>query len=139
MNILEFFDQTKYPKNKAFGTFVKSRRKELGYTIQNLADKTNLSTTYIFDIENSNRNAPIKHLQTLMTVLQVTQEQTDLFMDLAGMSTGHYPDITEYLNDKPHAREFLRVAKRKNLSGEEVLQVVKDYEEIKAVKEAEKE
>ena len=42
------------------GDKIKKRRKKLGMSMADLAEKTGLSTTYISNLENNNRNNPSK-------------------------------------------------------------------------------
>lgn len=108
-----------------FGTYVKGRRSELDMTLKDFAISMNLSPAYISDIENGNRYAPLNYLDQAATILQVEDEEMNAFYDIAGCTHSNWPDINEYLKDKPYARKAIRLARDKNMSGEEFLEIVK--------------
>ena len=131
MNPSEYADSSKFNKREAFGAFVKARRKELGFTVQDLAQMVKLSNGYVCDIEKGNRNAPLNHLPAFQKALQIPEEQIDAFVDLAGVYSGNWPDLNEYLCQTPNARKFFRIAKRQGMSGEEILEIVETYAQQK--------
>ena len=113
-------------RNK-FGTYLKSRRTALGLTAREIAEKLNLSSVYICDIEKGNRHAPLGHLDQVAEILQVEESERDFFFDIAGCSHSNWPDINEYLEKNPNARKAIRLARDKNMLGEEFLKIVEDY------------
>lgn len=131
MNPSEYADSTKYNNREAFGAFVKARRQELDMSVRDLAKEVNLTPAYISDIEKGNRNAPLNHLPVFQKALQIPEDQSDAFIDLAGVYSGNWPDLNEYLCKTPNARKFFRIAKRKNMSGEEILEIVETYSQQK--------
>ena len=122
------------PDKKKFGTYCKARRTELGMTDRELALSLKLSPSYIADIENSNRPAPLKHIEEFANILRVDDGERIYFYDIAGSSHGNWPDINDYLAKNPNAREFIRLAKSKNLSGEDILNLVTNYEKELKIK-----
>lgn len=56
---------------KILGANVKYYRYIIGYTQEQLAEKSNLSPRYISDIENSNGNIPIDTLENIAYTLKV--------------------------------------------------------------------
>ena len=107
-----------------FGVYVRERRKELGMTIRTFAGKLNLTAAYICDFENGNRNAPLKYLEKVAHVLQIEEDEINYFYDIAGASRSNWPDLNEYLAKTPSARKALRLARDKNMTGEELLEAV---------------
>ena len=110
-------------KNK-FSEYVKQRRTELGLTIKDFSKKIELSTTYIWDIENGKRQAPLKHINQYISVLKIEGKEVDFFYELAGLSHSRWLDLEDYLNETPNARKFFRIAKSLNLSDKEVSKLI---------------
>ena len=107
-----------------FGVYVRGRRAELDMTLKEFANNMNLTPSYISDIENGNRYAPLKYLDEAASILQVEDEELNAFYDIAGCTHSNWQDINEYLKDKPHARKAIRLARDRNMSGEEFLEIV---------------
>jgi len=117
------FDNSISNRDK-FGVYVRGRRKELNMTLRDFAQTINLTPAYISDIENGNRYAPLNYLNQVMSILQVEDEEINAFYDIAGCTHSNWPDINEYLKDKPFARKAIRLARDKHMSGEEFLAIV---------------
>lgn len=96
-----------------FGDFLSQKRKEKGLTLRSIADKINLSASYISDIEKGRRNPPeINLLENLAEILSLTDEEKILFFDMAGEARNEIsPDLPEYIMDTPIARTALRKAR----------------------------
>lgn len=96
-----------------FGDYISQKRKEKGFTIRELANKLEISFTYLSDVEKGRARAFKKEiLKKLIEILQLNEEETDLLNDLAGESQDNVaPDIAEYLKNHPEAV----VAFRKNV------------------------
>ena len=124
MNIREFLKTTPANNETAFGKFVKQRREVLGLTLRDFEDLSKISKAYLCDIENGQRYAPLNYLDIYSEILKINKEDNDLFLDLAYSTRGIHPDINEYLNETPKAREFLRIAKRLNLSDKELSNII---------------
>ena len=48
------------------------------------------------------------------------KSEIDFLYDIAGCSHSNWPEINEYLADKPNARKALRIAMHKNVSEKEL-------------------
>ena len=131
MNLKEFLKLNPPNNDKGFGVFVKQRREELGLTLKDFADLSGISTPYLCDIENGERYAPLNYLDVYQEILQLPQADTELFLDLAYCTRHNHPDINNYLNDHPKAREFLRIAKRKNLSDKDLTDLILSVKDLK--------
>lgn len=107
-----------------FGTFVRNRRLELGISVRDFAESLGLSPAYISDIERGNRMAPVEHLEQIATILKLEEGDMEFFIDLSGCSHSNWPEINEYLAKNKSAREFVRLARDKGMSGEEFLEAV---------------
>lgn len=57
---------------KVVGSNVKGYRFKIGFTQEELAERCNLSSRYISDIENSNGNIPLDTIEDLAKVLKVS-------------------------------------------------------------------
>ena len=64
----------KINSTRAFGGFVKQRRKSLGYTQQFLSDFTGLSVTFISDLENGKKTIEIEKALLLANLLGLDVE-----------------------------------------------------------------
>ena len=96
-----------------FGEYISKKRKENNFSIRQLAEKLNISFTYLSDVENGRAKAFKQEiLKKIIEVLQLSQEEADMLNDLAGESQNTVaPDVAEYLKKYPEAV----VAFRKNV------------------------
>lgn len=109
MTLKEFLAENEELTEKSFGQFVRQKRKELGLTIQNLADIFEISYTYMESIEHGVRSVPVKMINKIAIVLQITNDEKMEFLDLAYQSRGTCsPDLIEYLIANKTARNNLR-------------------------------
>ena len=107
-----------------FGQYVKLKRKQNNIGLRDLADIIGISPSYLCDIENGNRCAPLNHLSNLIKVLKLDRCETVEFLDLAYSTRGNFLDINEYLKATPMARLAVRTAIQHNLTGDEFLECV---------------
>ena len=92
-----------------FGEYISKKRKENNFSIRQLAEKLNISFTYLSDVEKGRAKA---FKQEIIEVLELSQEEADMLNDLAGESQNTVaPDVAEYLKKYPEAV----VAFRKNV------------------------
>lgn len=96
-----------------FGDYISQKRKEKDFTIWELANKLNISFTYLSDVEKGRAKAfKQETLKKIIEVLQLNKDESDELNDLAGESQDTVaPDIAEYLKNHPEAV----VAFRKNV------------------------
>ena len=114
------------PNRDKFGEYVKWRRAELNMSVRDLAKALDLTPAYISDIEKGNRMAPQNHLEQMIEILQVEENEIEFFYDLAGCSHSNWPEINEYLAKTPNARKAIRLARDNGLSEEEFLSMVEN-------------
>lgn len=109
-----------------FGEYVKQRRESLKMTMRDFAEKVQISPAYLCDIEKGNRKPPVKYLEKIAEVLQITDaEELNAFYDSAGVSkNGQHSDINTYIDGLPSARMALRTAKDKHFTDEDWLMLV---------------
>lgn len=118
-------------KKEKFGHYLRERRNELGITLNVFAKKMKLSNAYISDIENGNRNAPMKYLKDVIKILKIDEDEINYFYDIAGCVHSNWPDINEYLAKTPNARKAIRLARDKNLTEKEFLEIISIIEQEK--------
>lgn len=96
-----------------FGDYISQKRKEKNFTIRELANKLDISFTYLSDVEKGRAKAFKQEiLKKLIDVLQLNDDEKDKLNDLAGKSQNTVaPDVAEYLKNHPDAV----VAFRKNV------------------------
>lgn len=105
-----------------FGVYLRERRLELGMSVRYFAGLLGVSPTYISDIERGNRTAPTNfYLKQIIKLLEVNDEEIEYLYDLAGCTHLNWPEINDYLKDKPYARRALRVVRDKGLTEELLL------------------
>lgn len=122
-----------------FGVYVRDRRKDLGVSLRELAEKLGISAAYLSDIEKGNRKAPLEHLEQLAVLLQVEENEMEFYFDLSGCTHSNWPEINEYLAQNKSAREAVRLARDKGLTEEEFLRFVDGLGEKKESTENEPE
>ncbi len=120
MNLKEYLEKNKDLDDRSFGRFVRQRREEVGLTVRGMAGELEMSPAYLSDIEKGNRYAPTKHMDRLRELLRVSDDETQLFLDLASFNRDNqYEDINPYLGKQPLARVALRKARDIGLSDEQ--------------------
>ena len=124
MNLREFLKKHPANDNKGFGIFVKQRREELGISLDEFEELSEIYKPFLIDIENCQREAPLNYLEVYQEILQIPNEDADLLLDLAYCSRLNHPDINQYLAKTPKARELLRYAISENFSDEEFANIL---------------
>lgn len=96
-----------------FGEYITQKRKEKNYSLRELANKLDISFSYLSDVEKGRAKAFKQEiLKKLIEIFQLSKDEQDLLNDLAGESQDIVaPDIAEYLKQHPDAV----VAFRKNI------------------------
>ena len=117
------FDKTISNRDK-FGVYVRARRSELDINLKDFAKELNLSPSYVSDIENGNRYAPLKYLKDTIKILKIEPLEVNSFYDLAGCSHSNWVDINEYLAKMPNARKAIRLARDKNITEQEFVEMI---------------
>lgn len=104
------FEQRNRITERTFGSFVKSRREQMGLSVRALATSLDISAVYLSDIENFNRPAPRKEevLAGLVKELHLSEEEA-IFLRKAALASRD-EDLENYLKDTPDACVALRMA-----------------------------
>jgi transcriptional regulator with XRE-family HTH domain len=117
---------------ETFASFVTRKRTEHEMTMRALSSALGISSPYLYDVEQGNRN-PLKkeHLEKLAQIFALSEEETACMFDLAGIDRGIVPlDLPEYILSNPYVRVALRKAKSKNLKEEEWLKFIDQMDRI---------
>lgn len=105
-----------------FGAFVAQKRIEKDIKLRPIAEKLDVSVTYLSDIIKGRRNPPdINGLEALAEILDLSIEEKNIMLDLAGRERNQVsPDLPEYIMDEaiPNARVALRRARNAGLGDE---------------------
>jgi transcriptional regulator with XRE-family HTH domain len=106
---------------------VRARRQRLGWTLKDLADKTDLSVPYLSDIERGNVNPTLQTLTTLADALDLTLG--DLVDGQPGATTGPPLSVSlqRFVRSDDFARRIQRLATVADRPVEEVRQEVVDF------------
>jgi transcriptional regulator with XRE-family HTH domain len=103
--------------SKKFGELVREYRGRK--TLRELGDLIGITSAYLSDIEKGNRLPSKDKLDKLIEVFDLKDEKKDQFYDLAAKeSPNKYKvsgDIAEYIMKNEYLRNFIRVAKEKQL------------------------
>lgn len=117
---------------ETFASFVTRKRTEHEMTMRALSTALCISSPYLYDVEQGNRN-PLKkeHLEKLAEIFSLSDEETAYMFDLAGIDRGIVPlDLPDYILSNPYVRVALRKAKSKNLKEEEWLKFIAQMDQI---------
>ncbi len=100
----------------AIGTRINKLRKQQGRTLQELADKTGSSKSYIWELENKSIRPGADKLSKIADVLGTTADY--LLSKTTPMDAEAQRVLDDYLSltgkDKYLVREFIRLIKRSN-------------------------
>jgi transcriptional regulator with XRE-family HTH domain len=110
------------------GSRVRARRQRLGWTLKDLADKTDLSVPYLSDIERGNVvNPTLETLTTLADALDLTL--ADLVDGQPGATTGPPLSVSlqRFVRSDDFARRIQRLATVADRPVEELRQEVIDF------------
>lgn len=130
MTLTEFLE--KYPANNSgrFGEFVRIKREEKKLSVRAYAIELGISAVYLSDIENNNRPATTKIINLFKEKLSIQKHEESAFYDLAALSRETVePEIIRYLIENYDARKAIKKAIDKNITGENLLEMVESQEE----------
>ena len=105
-----------------FGAFIAQKRVEKDVKLKQIAEKLDMSVTYLSDIIKGRRNPPdIGGLEALADALHLSESEKVEMLDLAGRERNQVsPDLPEYIMDDtiPFARVALRRARDAKLGND---------------------
>lgn len=96
------------------GNFITNKRKEIGLSLRKLALKSNISVTYLSDIENGRRSNMSKDiLENISKSLMLNENEKERLFTLVGNKNDSIPmDVEEFVKNHPEVVAYLREAKR---------------------------
>lgn len=95
-----------------FGRFISEMRNKHAMNMQELAQRLEITTSYLSQLERGIRNNPsLKLLKHISEVLQLNEEVNKLFDLCAKANNTVSPDIIEYINQHNVVLKVLRVAR----------------------------
>ena len=122
----------KYNTEVTFASFVTRTRIAQGMTMRALADALGVSSPYLYDVEQGKRS-PLKkeHLEKMVEIFSLNEEETALMFDLAGIDRGIVPlDLQSYILSNPCVRIVLRKARDKNFKEVEWQKIIAQMEKL---------
>lgn len=111
-----------------FGDFIKEKRLDMDLTMKDVAEKLDISVSYLSDIEKGRRNPfEIDKLKSIALILSLSKEDTTQLMNLAGNERDEVaPDIVDYVKEKKYVTNALRTIKDIDPSEEEWLRFIEE-------------
>lgn len=129
MDLKNFLKQHSQRNRYTFGEFIAQRREELGLSMRECAAKLEISAVYLCDIEKGHRPAPTKLISKIKTLLDINiyPENEKEFEDLLFLTRNECsPDLIQYLLASKEARQAIRLAIDNDISGSDLLKLVKN-------------
>lgn len=114
-----------------FGDYIKEKRKALGWSLRTMAEKLDISLTYLVDVENGKRYAfPKDTLLLVSEIFDISKDRQELnhFFDLAAETRNSLPiDVEEFMLDNRSLIEFVRKIKNQDyISNEYVTSILQN-------------
>lgn len=96
------------------GNFISKRRIEMGLSLRKLAQNSDISVTYLSDIESGRKSNVSKDiLENISKVLMLDEQEKEKLFTLVGKKTDSIPmDVEEFVKNHPEVVAYLREAKR---------------------------
>ena len=103
-----------------FGDFIARKREQKRITLREMAKFLEITAPYLSDVEKDRRNPfDMDKLQKLNSILELSDEEMDLMLDLAGEKRNDIaPDLRSYIKQDHTITLALRTARNKKISSE---------------------
>ena len=103
-----------------FGDFIARKREQKKITLREMAKFLEITAPYLSDVEKDRRNPfDMDKLQKLNSILELSDEEMDLMLDLAGEKRNDIaPDLRSYIKQDHTITLALRTARNKKISSE---------------------
>lgn len=113
-----------------FGDFISQKRKDLRITLKDMADRLNISSPYLSDVEKGKRDSfDLERLNQIAKILNLDEEESSLMMDLAGKQRNTLaPDLLEYILKTKGVSVALRKARDLDVKEEEWIKFIEEIE-----------
>ena len=113
-----------------FGDFISQMRKDLRITLKDMADRLNISSPYLSDVEKGKRDSfDLERLNQIAKILNLDEEESSIMMDLAGKQRNTVaPDLPEYILKTKGLSVALRKARDLDVKEEEWIKFIEEIE-----------
>ena len=113
-----------------FGNFISQKRKDLRITLKDMADRLNISSPYLSDVEKGKRDSfDLERLNQIAKILNLDEEESSIMMDLAGKQRNTVaPDLLEYILKTKGVSVALRKARDLDVKEEEWIKFIEEIE-----------
>ena len=113
-----------------FGDFISQKRKDLRITLKDMADRLNISSPYLSDVEKGKRDSfDLERLNQIAKILNLDEEESSLMMDLAGKQRNTVaPDLLEYILKTKGVSVAFRKARDLDVKEEEWIKFIEEIE-----------
>lgn len=113
-----------------FGNFISQKRKDLRITLKDMADRLNISSPYLSDVEKGKRDSfDLDRLNQIAKILNLDEEESSIMMDLAGKQRSTVaPDLPEYILKTKGLSVALRKARDLDVKEEEWIKFIEEIE-----------
>ena len=117
-------------KKSTFGEFISEKRKDLRLTLKEMADRLDISSPYLSDVEKGRRDSfDLEKLVKVAEILELTDEEKSEMMDLAGRQRNTVaPDLPEYILNTKGVSVALRKARDLDAKEEDWLKFIEQIE-----------
>jgi transcriptional regulator with XRE-family HTH domain len=105
---------------ETLGDRIRKRRAVLGLTLREAAKLLNKSATILSRLEGNKEKTPLKE-ETIRKLAEVLDDSFDELMLLAGKVP---QDVVTVMKDDPGLPEFLRRARRENMSAHQLMKML---------------
>lgn len=116
--------------NNTFGKFLENKRKSLRITLKEMADRLDISSPYLSDVEKGRRDSfDLEKLMKVAEILELTEDEKSEMMDLAGRQRNTVaPDLPEYILNTKGVSVALRRARDLDAKEEDWLKFIEQIE-----------
>jgi transcriptional regulator with XRE-family HTH domain len=105
-----------------FGERIKRLRTQLGLGLRQTAARAGMSATFLSRVENLEEKSPPSE-EKIRALARILGDDGDLLITLAGRIP---EDVEKVIIGDPTMPEFLRVVRRKKMSGEQLMKMLED-------------
>lgn len=116
-----------------FGEFLQKKREAKKITLRGMAQKLDVSPTFLSDIEKNRRNPPeMEKLDLITQILVLSDEDRAMMLDLVGKKRNTVaPDLPEYIMERDYVSAALRTARDLDASEADWLRFVEELKQRK--------
>ena len=107
-------------RQEKLGERIRRVRGERGLKLRETAGKVGISATYLSRIETNEEKSPPAE-EVLRKLADLLEDDLDVLMQLAGRVAA---DVEKVITEDVKMPEFLRMARERNFSGEELLKML---------------